>query len=184
MSSDLLALIAGTVLAVGGLSYVLYPLFFEVREVRPDHAEGESERAADDSAIVALREIEFDRATGKLSDSDYAELKAAYSARALRELRGSTQGEGASSRMETSDTSGTAEPLDPIEARVRAFRMTHRECATCGLRPEQDAIYCSTCGGYLDRLCPDCSAVVAEAGAAFCSACGATLSRGRPRAIV
>ena len=34
--------------------------------------------------------------------------------------------------------------------------MTHRECPTCGLRPEPDAIYCSTCGGYLERAVRDC----------------------------
>jgi hypothetical protein len=31
-----------------------------------------------ESAIDALREIEFDRATGKLSDDDYAALKTEY----------------------------------------------------------------------------------------------------------
>lgn len=134
MSADLVALLAGTVLAVGGLAFVLYPLFFPVSE---HVSRGESGREIpDDSAILALREIEFDRATGKLSESDYAELKTAYSARALRELR-------------EMNASAAAVPVDPIEARVRAFRMTHRECPTCGLRPEPDAVYCSTCGGLL-----------------------------------
>jgi hypothetical protein len=34
-------------------------------------------------ALLALKEIDFDRATGKLSEADYLELKARYSARAL-----------------------------------------------------------------------------------------------------
>ena len=37
--------------------------------------------------MAALREIEFDRATGKLSDADYDFLKARYTARALDALR-------------------------------------------------------------------------------------------------
>lgn len=172
MSANLVALVAGTVLAVGALAFVLYPLFFTVteREARQDATHG----PADDSAILALREIEFDRATGKLSESDYAELKTTYSARALAELRGATPA------PKTEPTT----PLDPVEARVRAYRLTHRECPTCGLRPEPDAIYCSTCGCYLARECPSCGAGITETSATYCSTCGATLARARPAAFV
>ncbi len=168
MSAGMLALVAGTILAVGALAFVLYPLFFVV----PEHARtaaAERDRP-DDSAILALREIEFDRVTGKLSEPDYAELRATYAARALREMR------------ETNASVGDA-PLDAIEARVRSFRMTHRECPTCGLRPEADAVYCSTCGGYLERVCSDCGAEITEPGAAFCSRCGSVLGRSRATAL-
>jgi hypothetical protein len=170
VSADVLALLTGTALAVGALAFVLYPLFFTVRDwVRSP--EGRREHA-DDSAILALREIEFDRATGKLSESDYAELRTTYAGMALREMR------------EAEKPAPSDAPLDVIEARVRAYRLTHRECPTCGLRPEPDAVYCSTCGGYLERVCPECGAEVAEAGAAFCSGCGATLARGRSATVV
>jgi predicted nucleic acid-binding Zn ribbon protein len=167
MSGSVVALVAGTVLAVGALAFVLYPLFFAISE----HPRGQDPQAgnADDSAILALREIEFDRATGKLSEADYAELKRTYSGLALTELRGAKE-------------AVNAQPLDPIEARVLAYRMTHRECPTCGLRPEPNAIYCSTCGGYLERVCPVCKAEITEQSAAFCSTCGATLSVRRSRA--
>ena len=119
------------------------------------------DRDRDKNPVVALREIEFDRATGKLSETDYAELRKTYADRALRELRGANV--------------TLSEPADPIEARVRTYRLSHRECATCGLRPEVDAIYCSTCGTYLDRVCPACAADVTEPSAAFCSGCGRSL---------
>lgn len=168
MSSDVLALIAGTVLGVGALAFVLYPLFFSAPDVTRGSASAAP--APEASAILALREIEFDRATGKLSEADYAELRTTYAGRALKELRDAKDAK-------------KSEVLDPIEARVRAFRMTHRDCPTCGLRPEPDAVYCSTCGGFLDRACPDCGASIAEPGAVFCSSCGATLARGRPNAF-
>jgi len=163
------ALIVGTVLAVAALSFVLYPLFFAMAE-RPRDTTMES-RAADDSPILALREIEFDRATGKLSETDYAELKKTYSEQALRELRVSDRAR----RDALASPDETAAPLDAIEARVREYRLTHRACRTCGVRPEPDAVYCSTCGGYLERVCPRCAAEVTESGASFCSTCGATL---------
>lgn len=164
MSRDVIALLVGTVLAVGGLAFVLYPLFFQVRP-RIRAAASVDHRPADDSAIVALREIEFDRATGKLSESDYQELKQQYSERALREMRRA----GSLNAVEVAS--------DPIEARVRAFRSTHRECLTCGVRPEADAIYCSNCGAFLERACPECGAEIAEAGAGFCAKCGIPLSQ-------
>ena len=175
MSADLVALVVGTALAVGALGFVLYPLFFALRgrAARPRTLRAN----ADDSAIVALREIEFDRATGKLSDADYAELRKTYGERALKEMRAADDLNAAAASR------ASADDLDPIEARVRAYRMTHRECPTCGLRPEPDAIYCSTCGGYLDRACPVCAASIAEPGAVFCSTCGAALAESRASAV-
>lgn len=164
MSGDVVALIAGTLLAVGALAFVLYPLFFAVRPRVSSRVALADPRAADDSAIVALREIEFDKATGKLSESDYQELQQLYAARALREMR------------RVGGTNAIEASADPIEARVRAFRSTHRECLTCGLRPEADAIYCSNCGAFLDRACPECGAEIPEPGATFCTRCGIPLA--------
>jgi hypothetical protein len=169
MSPDVVALLIGTIFGVGALAFVLYPLFFG----KPNGASARevAEVQREDSPIVALREIEFDRATGKLSESDYAELRAAYAGRALKEIRQAER-----------KAEPVSAPLDPIEARVRAYRRTHRECPACGLRPEPDAIYCSTCGGFLDRVCPVCSATISESGAGFCSSCGSPLGH-RPGTI-
>jgi hypothetical protein len=117
-----------------------------------------------DRAVVALREIEFDRATGKLSDADYAELKTRYTARALEAMRA---GGGAGE---------TAPADDAVERAVLAFRARIRNCARCGPRPEPDAIYCSNCGAYLDQTCAGCGRVVEEVGAAFCAGCGRQLA--------
>ena len=168
MSPSAAALLAGTLLAVGALAFVLYPLFFDTRLAKRRVSVQENESS--ESAIVALREIEFDRATGKLSDSDYNELKTTYSARALAEMRA---GEG----------SASPGSVDPVEARVRAYRQARKECGSCGLRPEPDAVYCSTCGSYLDGSCPGCNAKISESSATFCSTCGIVLAEGRESAI-
>src|SRR5690242_16808223 len=114
----MIALVIGTLLAVGALAFVLYPVFFgtatrttAVRS-RPRLNEG-------DSAVVALREIEFDRATGKLSDVDYAELKARYTREAVQAMRRAPTAEG-----DPSD--------DEIEAAVRAYRESHAVCPVHG----------------------------------------------------
>ena len=134
MSGDLVALAVGTVLAVGALAFVLYPLFFDTAVTPPPSAPSMAEG---ESAIRALREIEFDRATGKLSEADYQSLRASYSERALREMRAADA---------TAATAAAASDVDVVEARIRAYRQARRECVRCGLRPEPDAVYCSTCG--------------------------------------
>ena len=166
----MLALVIGTLLAVAALAYVLYPLLFDVssasaralpREARPPGS------GTDEDAVAALREIEFDRATGKLSDADYADLKTRYTARALEAMR---VDEGASA------ASGVPMGDDAAEAAVLAIRRRLRNCARCGPRPETDAVYCSSCGTYLDEKCAGCGRVVEEAGASFCAGCGRQLA--------
>lgn len=114
----MIALVVGTLLALGALAFVLYPLVsdlipFLARPEKRQRHPGTGPEAEAESAIVALREIEFDYATGKLSDSDHAALKAALVPRAAAEMRG--------------------------ELRLRS-------CSSCGVRPEADARFCSNCG--------------------------------------
>jgi hypothetical protein len=163
VSGDLLALVVGTVLAVGTLAFVLYPLFFDVpRRVITRKVVA---MTPEEDAIRALREIEFDRATGKLSDADYAELRRDYGNRAVQEMRDAVPAASAAAPA----------PTDAVEAKLREWRASHRECRTCGVRPESDAVYCSTCGLYLDGRCGSCGADVPESSAGFCSRCGAGL---------
>lgn len=158
----MIALIVGTLLAVGALAFVLYPMFFGVARrttvsVLPRLNEG-------DSAVVALREIEFDRATGKLSDTDYAELKTRYTREAVAAMR----------KASAAGTPAAAD--DEIEAAVRAYRETHATCPVHGPRPEADAEFCSDCGRYLHDRCAGCGAPVVEHDARYCVTCGNRLA--------
>ena len=90
----MLELILGVLLAAGATYFVLLPILRPPVESANGAEPGdEGEDPADDMsaqtvALRALKEIEFDRATGKLSDSDYEQLKAKYTAEALAALRG------------------------------------------------------------------------------------------------
>lgn len=158
----MLPLIVGTLLAVGALAYVLFPLIAGpiATPRRRVPTARQNANAVEEEAIVALREIEFDRVTGKLSDSDYVELKARYTERALQAMRVREPGQ--------SD--------EAIEAAVLAYRARMQSCASCGPRPEPDAVYCSNCGRYLPGTCADCGAKVTESGASFCRSCGGRLA--------
>ena len=160
MNTAVIALVVGTALAVGALAFVLYPLFFDEPVVRPALPR-RVESWSDDVAVAALREIEFDRATGKLSEADYAQLKEQYTRQAL-------------ARMRRAPAAGAED--DDLEATIRAYRAERPTCDRCGPRPEADAIFCSSCGQYLPGRCEECGRRVEEAGARFCSACGHRLA--------
>jgi len=79
------ALLVGTALAVVSLCYVLYPLFRA--DVAPAPRPFVSARDRQSPAVDALRELEFDRQTGKISDADYEPMKARYTEQALAVMR-------------------------------------------------------------------------------------------------
>ncbi len=158
----MLPLTIGTLLAITALAYVLQPLFAGLSPVpiRRLRTAREAAGVAEQDAVVALREIEFDRATGKLSDGDYADLKSRYTAQALQAMRAGSAPVSA----------------DAIEAAVLEYRARLKSCTHCGPRPEPDAVYCSNCGHYLPGECGSCGAPVGESGAAFCATCGRQLA--------
>jgi hypothetical protein len=131
-------------------------------------------------ALTALKEIEFDRETGKLSDTDYEFLKAKYTAAALDALRAESAAE------EPAERSDDVEAM--IAAKVRTLRSASASpspddrspstsasptCPTCGPRPEADALFCSTCGRRLTNLlsCDRCGATLMP-DSRFCESCG------------
>lgn len=171
MSALLSPLVVGIVLALLALAFVLFPIFDDspLRPELPGARRPKARAPGSGMAIEALREIEFDRETGKLSDADYATLKATYTQEALAEMR--AEGAGAA------QAAGAAEPdIDPVEAAIRKYRARARACAECGPRPEPDAVYCSSCGSYLAGECEACGAAVSGSGARFCPSCGHSLA--------
>jgi Double zinc ribbon len=175
------ALFIGAALAVGALVYVLIPLFEAVVPGRR-RLTGKAAIVAlvPETAIDALREIEFDRATGKLSDDDYSSLKAEYTRTALVELR-SRPGPAAPvvstpPAVAPPNEHGSVRPADDIEAAVLRYRSVRRACATCGPRPEPDPAFCSSCGTYLKGSCTHCGTPVDAVASRFCANCGGSLA--------
>lgn len=176
-------LAVGTVLALVGLSLVLSPLLGGESDASappsrpPRRSTGGDESEAVASAVAALREIEFDRETGKLSDADYADLKARYTRVAVEAMRAAAPGATGEVAAGSGGTAAAALSVDDaVEAAIRRAREAQRACRTCGVRPEPDAVYCSECGSYLPGVCGRCGTVVDQPGARFCVACGEGLA--------
>jgi ParB-like chromosome segregation protein Spo0J len=153
------------------MAFVLAPLFRELPAprsaasvARQAHTDDEHEQR--ERAVDALREIEFDRATGKLSDADYVALKTRYTEEALSAMRAE---ERQAAPLSDAD-------LEAVIRRQREAQVGSRACPTHGPRPEPDAVYCSDCGRYLLGACNQCGASISAPGARFCDSCGHRLA--------
>ena len=163
---ELLELIAGVVLAAAATYFVLLPILRPSSAVNVSTSSDEGEDPDDDLspqtvALRALKEIEFDRATGKLSDTDYQQLKAKYTELALAAMRGEKPG------YERRDA-GSVTPAHP------ASRISHLSCPEHGPRRELDAVFCSECGrrlGSAPGYCVRCGTALAD-DARYCNCCG------------
>jgi hypothetical protein len=88
------ALVVGAVLAVASVVLVALPFMREPQPqddalARPDESEQRRLALAEerDRALAALKELEFDHRTGKVSDDDYRELVGPLRRRAAEALR-------------------------------------------------------------------------------------------------
>ena len=92
-------------------------------------------------ALRAIKELEFDRAMGKLSESDWQEMSGRLRTRAARLMRQLDAGSGYREQVERE----VARRLGAAETEVPAARF----CASCGTARDADAKFCKNCGTKL-----------------------------------
>lgn len=164
-----LELVVGILLAAAAVYYVLRPVLTPAPRMAMAEAASTAEEIEDleddlsprTVALRALKEIEFDRATGKLTDQDYESLKRRYTAVALDALR------------EADAPPRPAAVPAPASAAAPGGGAA-RTCPTHGQRPERDAVYCSVCGRQLQSAAGYCSrcGTALQPDARFCARCG------------
>ena len=173
----ILEIIAALVVGAFALALVAEPM---LRSARPassalDLPEIDIDETPRGIALAALREIEFDRETGKLSDTDYTDLKQQYTQAAVQAKRAEDRVAEEAAPAAGGTTPDAVEAI--INAKVRALRLAQpgagRACPACGPRPEPDAEFCSNCGDRLPTgvVCTGCGAALAP-DAKFCESCG------------
>jgi hypothetical protein len=180
-----LEIVAAALVGLAAVWGILQPLFGGGRPRPRAYEPPDPEDTPKGVALAALKEIEFDRETGKLSDEDYAFLKGKYTGAALEALRaeGGEAGPGGTGvgAAWSAEGVGTGDVEALIAARVRALRSAAASappgaptCPICGPRPGADAVFCSTCGRRVAEggACPSCGAALGE-DSRFCARCGA-----------
>src|SRR5262245_36167616 len=90
--------------------------------------------------LRSIKELEFDRAMGKVSEKDFAEMSGRLRARAARLLRQLDAGAGYREQIERE-----------IERRLgKAPAVVAGVCASCGTKNDADARFCKGCGKALE----------------------------------
>ena len=162
----MIALLIGIVVALGAVALVLDPVLRpgRVRAAAPAADEDDPLGHRRDLALAALKEIEFDRATGKLDDADYERMKASYTAEALAAIRAV---ESAAAPVPPQEPALAKRPVpagvgalaegaaaDPAEALIAAKRQATRSgrrfCSECGAEMEGAGKFCVECGAGAD----------------------------------
>jgi hypothetical protein len=136
-----LAVFAAAAVGIAALRTVM-PL---TSKARPDSSQvlGGRTRAVleRDKALVlrSIKELEFDRAMGKVSEKDFAEMSGRLRARAARLLRQLDAGAGYREQIERE-----------IERRLGKAPVVAGVCASCGTNNDADARFCKGCGKAME----------------------------------
>lgn len=152
------AVLIGLTMLVLSVPFVAKP-FQQVRGKKPavpvKQVDPDEQRLA---ALTALRDLDFDFQVGKVSEEDYASLRAQLVAEAARTLQDDKD--------------------DEIEALIQARKTSKAKapaCAHCGETLIAGNHFCSHCGAAVEDSCPSCGKNI-KAGDVFCSSCGTQLA--------
>ena len=159
-----LAIFAAALVGLAALN-TLRPLATgETRE--PDMVGGQTRAAIEREKNMVLRsikELEFDRAMGKLDEQDYEQMSARLRSRAVRlmqQLDNTTSGyreiieRELAARLVRAGSSTKVEPYEEPEPAVGrdaavGLDFSRAKCATCGTPNDTDAKFCKSCGSKL-----------------------------------
>ena len=136
-------LFAGLLALLVAVGLLVSPLL--EREPTPaDEASPEDRR---DQELEALREVEFEYRTGKLSDEDYRELRARHGQAAVEARRQAEAGAESSGAKGSEAVEGQTADEDVEDSPAES---EPRSCPDCGAETRPHARFCSRCGASLE----------------------------------
>lgn len=155
-----LPLLIGLLLLIGLILFVVQPLR-RAQRMSMSESELDALSAQRETLYTQIRELDFDHATGKVTDADYAPLRERLVAQAADVLR-AIDAPQVEAPVAMSD--------DAIEAQIAARRKHKPGRATTF----DDEIEATIAARRHKSVCPNCGKAV-NAGDAFCAKCGSPL---------
>ena len=139
-----MSVILGAVLLVAAVVlFVLQPMLSGQRaslhRELDEPTEAEARRRV---TLLALRDVEYDFATGKLDETDYRALKRELAAEALDALE-------VADAEAAAGPAGASPDLEEEIARLRGGLRSGTTCSACGSGNEAGSAFCSYCGAPL-----------------------------------
>ena len=150
------ALLIGIVLLAVAVFYISLPFRHKRRRVSSQSKVDMSPKSRHEEILLALRDLEFDFKTGKVSDEDYQPLHAQLMVEAAQYMESQTEED---------------EQLEVLIQSRRKAKSTNLTCEHCGAPVKPGQRFCSKCGASASVSCSSCGKQI-RAGDAFCSSCG------------
>jgi cytochrome c-type biogenesis protein CcmI len=142
--------------ALFGTAIILFVLQPLLTGRRAPMSQGEDEMSDAEArrrvTLLALRDVEYDRVTGKLDDHDYRELHRELSGEALAALAAEREERKAEESAADASLVEAATGTINLEDEIRRVRLGLRAGTTCGLCGHvnpRDSRFCSSCGSRL-----------------------------------
>lgn len=154
---EISSIIIGLLLFGGSVAYVNLPFRQKrLKNTNPSNANTQ-QKGQREAVLAALRELDFDFKTGKVSEEDYQPLRTQLMAEAAQYIEAEEK------------------EAEQLEALIQSRRKSHKQnlkCEHCEAPVEAGQRFCSKCGSALNHeLCPSCGKKI-KAGDLFCSSCG------------
>lgn len=163
------SILIGLALLIATIPWVISPILNEKKRrskleiVEPilegdPHAEG----------LLALRDLEFDHRTGKVTDADYIALRVEL----LNQIAASLEAK--------EKINAKIDAL--LEKKIQSRRLSKpdsKACGQCGFALEPTDRFCRSCGAPVDEVCTKCGGVI-HAVDQFCSTCGTPVPTRQP----
>lgn len=154
---EISSIIIGLVLLGASVAYVSLPFRAKRRQntnTSKTYAQSKGQREA---VLAAVRDLDFDFKTGKISEEDYQPLRAQLIAEAAQFIE--------------AEIKEDAQLEELIQTR-RTMQRLDLKCQDCGSPIETDQRFCSKCGSAVNKeKCPSCGKKI-QADDLFCSSCG------------
>jgi hypothetical protein len=99
--------------------------------------------------LRAIKDLEFDRAMGKLAESDFVEMSGRLRARAGRLMRQLDEGSGYRDQIERDLAKRLGERAAKPPAALEHDASAERHCPACSTANDADARFCKACGRAL-----------------------------------
>jgi len=153
---EITSILIGLLLLAASLFFIGMP-FQKKGPGKATNSKTNVQRDGRETVVSALRDLDFDFRTGKVSEEDYTPLRARLMAEAARYVQ----------REQEED--------EKLEAMVQTRRITHQQgvkCDECGAPVEADQRFCSKCGSSINpEACTQCGKKIRK-GDQFCPSCG------------
>lgn len=145
-------LLGAVLVAAAVVLYVVQPVFTgesaPLVELDEEFTEAEARRHL---TLVALRDVEYDYATGKVDEHDYRKLRDELAREALAALR--EVGRGGEGGDDSPREQAAHRVEDDLEREIATYRIALRSgtlCHGCGNANVAEALFCATCGTRLE----------------------------------